>query len=764
MITSDPGAAGADGGLIDRIARNLTGRGGAPGGAPVSAALQSGVATAGFGPTALALPSATAPGVSAPGVPAPDGVRPLGIAPDAPSPSAPLALDAHGALPQLGVGPSVVSRPAPAGVPTPGVDVHGALLRLNSLLAPPASALEAPDPFAADAHSALPRLPDPGRVPIGALHAPDPSGADAASALPRVPDGAVGAAAFPNAPGASSAVSGLPAVAAPDAYFLAAPEVPTASQAPAVPGSPSADRTQGVAMSHAPASVSTARVAGDAPFSSTEAYDPTSADVHGALPRLHDFDPTPASAPVPHGLPAPVTPDFYFLTPSSVTALPAEPVATVAEPAPLPRSLYAPVAETPPPLGSSISRRPFDIAEIRRDFPILEERVHGKRLVWLDNAATTHKPTAVLDRMRYYYEHEYSNVHRAAHTLAARSTDAYEAAREKVARFLHAASPSESVFVRGTTEGVNLVANSWGRKNLVAGDEIILSTLEHHSNIVPWQFIAEATGAKLRVIPVTDRGEVLLSDYGKLLSPRTKLVAVTHVSNALGTILPVREITAAAHRHGATVLIDGAQAVSHFPVDVQEIGADFYVLSGHKLFAPTGVGVVYGRKAILDEMEPWQGGGNMIERVTFEKSKFADAPMRFEAGTATLADAVGLGAAVDYLERLGMDNVARHEHELLAYATHELSRIAGIRLIGTAPNKAGVVSFLPDGIPVEEFGKMLDQDGIAVRAGHHCAQPTMDRFGVTSTVRPSLALYNDQSDVDALVRSVKRILVHAKGR
>ncbi|MBY0273955.1 SufS family cysteine desulfurase, partial [Candidatus Binatia bacterium] len=489
-----------------------------------------------------------------------------------------------------------------------------------------------------------------------------------------------------------------------------------------------------------------------------------SSDVHGALPRLHDFDPTPASVPAPGALPAPVTPDFYFLTPSTVTALPAQPTAAVAEPTPEVRSLYAPVAETPPPLGSSISRRPFDIAEIRRDFPILEERVHGKRLVWLDNAATTHKPTAVLDRMRYYYEHEYSNVHRAAHTLAARSTDAYEAAREKVARFLHASSPAEIVFVRGTTEGVNLVANAWGRKNLVEGDEIILSTLEHHSNIVPWQFLAQQTGAKLRVIPVTDRGEVLLSDYGKLLGPRTKLVAVTHVSNALGTILPVREITAAAHRHGATVLIDGAQAVSHFPVDVQEIGADFYVLSGHKLFAPTGVGVVYGRKAILDEMEPWQGGGNMIERVTFERSTFADAPMRFEAGTATLADAVGLGAAVDYLTRLGMDNVARHEHDLLAYATHELSRISGIRLIGTAPNKAGVVSFIADGIPAEEFGKMLDQDGIAVRAGHHCAQPTMDRFGVTSTVRPSLALYNDHHDVDALVRSVKRILVEKRGR
>lgn len=618
MITSDPGAAGADGGLLDRIARNLIAETSGASGAPASAATQSGVAAAGFGPPALALPSAPGPGESAPGAPTPDGVRPLGIAPDAPHTRS-----------------ATLTRASPQGV----------------------------------------------------------------------------------------AVSGAPA---------------TAARPPALPG---------VDEAFAPA-----------------ALDPSAADWHGSVPRPHDLDPTPASTPVPDGLPVPTSPDFYFLTPSSVTLLPTEPVAAVAEPTPLPRSLYSPVAETPAPLGTAISRRPFDIAEIRRDFPILEERVHGKRLVWLDNAATTHKPTAVLDRMRYYYEHEYSNVHRAAHTLAARSTDAYEAAREKVARFLHASSPAEIVFVRGTTEGVNLVANSWGRKNLTAGDEIILSTLEHHSNIVPWQFIAAVTGAKLRVIPVTDRGEVLLSDFGKLLGPRTKLVAVTHVSNALGTILPVREITAAAHRHGATVLIDGAQAVSHFPVDVQEIGADFYVLSGHKLFAPTGVGAVYGKKSVLDEMEPWQGGGNMIDRVTFEKSSFADAPMRFEAGTATLADAVGLGAAVDYLERLGMDNVARHEHELLAYATHELSRVSGIRLIGTAPDKAGVVSFIAPGIPAEEFGKMLDQDGIAVRAGHHCAQPTMDRFGVTSTVRPSLALYNDQSDVDALVRSVKRILIDKRGR
>jgi cysteine desulfurase/selenocysteine lyase len=415
---------------------------------------------------------------------------------------------------------------------------------------------------------------------------------------------------------------------------------------------------------------------------------------------------------------------------------------------------------TPQPASATplLARRTFDVRDVRRDFPILEERVHGRQLVWLDNAATTQKPRAVIDRLVHFYSHEYSNVHRAAHTLAARSTDAYEGAREKVQRFLGAGAPSEIVFVRGTTEGVNLIANAWGRKNIGAGDEIVLTTLEHHSNIVPWQFLADAVGAKLRIVPVTDRGEVRLGEYEKLLGTRTKLVAVTHVSNALGTILPVREMTQSAHRHGARVLIDGAQAVSHFPVNVQDLDADFYVLSGHKLFAPTGVGVVYGKKALLDEMPPWQGGGNMIQNVTFEESTFADAPARFEAGTATLADAVGLGAAVDYLQQLGMENVQRHEQEILAHATEALGRIAGVTLVGTAPDKAGVQSFIVDGIPAEEMGSLLDQEGIAVRAGHHCAQPTMARFGVTSTVRPSFALYNTHEEVELLERAIRRIL------
>jgi cysteine desulfurase/selenocysteine lyase len=448
----------------------------------------------------------------------------------------------------------------------------------------------------------------------------------------------------------------------------------------------------------------------------------------GAMPRMFD-DSAPRVAPTAGA------PSYYFLTPTVASAAPSS-------------------ATTSP----QFARREFDVNEIRRDFPILQERVNGKQLVWLDNAATTQKPRAVIDRMVRYYEHEYSNVHRAAHTLAARSTDAYESARQKLQRFLGAGSPSEIIFARGTTEGVNLVAATYGRRYIGRGDEIVLSTLEHHSNIVPWQFIAEQVGAVIRVVPVTDRGEVMLGDFEKTLSTRTRFVALTHVSNALGTILPVREMIQMAHRRGARVLIDGAQAVSHFPVNVQELDADFYVMSGHKLFGPSAIGVVYGKKALLDDMPPWQGGGNMIQRVTFEKSTFADPPGRFEAGTAALGPAVGLGAAVDYLERIGMENVARHERELLAYATEALSRIPGVRLIGTAPEKAGVLSFVTDQIPAEEMGKVLDQDGIAVRAGHHCAQPTMDRFGLEATVRPSLALYNTHDEIDQLERAVRRAL------
>jgi cysteine desulfurase / selenocysteine lyase len=401
--------------------------------------------------------------------------------------------------------------------------------------------------------------------------------------------------------------------------------------------------------------------------------------------------------------------------------------------------------------------RTFDPHFLRRDFPILSERVNGKPLVWLDNAATTQKPQSVIDRIAHFYAHENSNIHRGAHTLAARSTDAYEAAREKVRRFLNAPSVNEIVFARGTTEAINLVAQSWGRRNLRAGDEIVLSWLEHHSNIVPWQLLCSQTGAKLRIAPVDDSGQVLLDEYEKLFNPRTRLASFTHVSNALGTVTPVREMVEIAHRHGALALVDGAQAVSHMRVDVQALDCDFYVFSGHKVFGPTGIGALYGKSEVLDAMPAWQGGGNMIVDVTFEKSVHQPAPMRFEAGTGNIADAVGLGAAIDYVERIGMENINRYEHELLQYGTGKLLEIPKLRLIGTAKEKAGVMSFVIDGISSEQVGAALAREGIAVRAGHHCAQPALRRFGQETTVRPSLAFYNTCEDIDALITVLKQL-------
>lgn len=404
-----------------------------------------------------------------------------------------------------------------------------------------------------------------------------------------------------------------------------------------------------------------------------------------------------------------------------------------------------------------LAGRPFDPYAIRRDFPILQEQVHGKRLVWLDNSATTQKPQAVIDRLTYYYEHENSNVHRAAHTLAARSTDAYEGAREKVRRFLNAASPQEIIFVRGATEAINLVAQSWGRQNIGKDDEIVITWLEHHANIVPWQQLAAEKGARLRVAPVDDSGQVILAEYEKLLGPRTKLVAITQVSNALGTITPVPEMVAAAHRHGARTLVDGAQAVAHMRQDVQAIDTDFYIFSGHKIFGPTGIGVVYGKKAVLDNTQPWQGGGNMIADVTFERTIYQPPPTRFEAGTGNIADAVGLGAALDYVTALGIENIGRYEHDLLQYATAGLQTVPGLRILGTAKEKAGVLSFVLANVRTEDIGVALDKEGIAVRAGHHCAQPILRRFGVESTVRASLAPYNTCEDIDALVAALLRI-------
>lgn len=402
--------------------------------------------------------------------------------------------------------------------------------------------------------------------------------------------------------------------------------------------------------------------------------------------------------------------------------------------------------------------RPLDVPAIRRDFPILNQKVHGKPLAWFDNAATTQKPQSVIDTLSYFYAHDNSNIHRGAHTLAARSTDAFEQARQKVQGFLGASSAKEIIFVRGTTEGINLVAQTYGRKFLQPGDEIILSALEHHANIVPWQMVAHEKGAVIRVIPVNDQGEVMLEAYEALLGPRTKLVALTHASNSIGTILPVAEMTHAAKRYGARVIIDGAQSVSHMPVNMQQIGCDFFVFSGHKIFAPTGIGVVYIKEELLEILPPWQGGGNMIKNVTFEETTYNEAPAKFEAGTPNVADAVGLGAALDYVNRLGLVNTGKYEHELLQYATDQLSRINGLRLIGTAREKVSVISFVLRDRKTEEVGRLLDLEGIAVRAGHHCSQPTLRRFGVETTVRPSFAFYNTFDEIDRLANAVKRIL------
>ena len=399
----------------------------------------------------------------------------------------------------------------------------------------------------------------------------------------------------------------------------------------------------------------------------------------------------------------------------------------------------------------------FDVDSVRSEFPILGEMVQGQPLVWLDNGATTHKPEAVIARLDEFYRHENSNIHRGAHELAARATDAYEEARDTVTRFLHAPAREEVVFVRGTTEAINLVAQSWGSANLSPGDEILITWLEHHANIVPWQRVCEATGARLCVVPVDDSGRVMLDEYERLLSDRTRLVAFSHVSNVLGTILPAREMTELAHRYGARVLIDGAQAVAHMPVDVRSLDSDWYAFSGHKVFGPLGVGVLHGKKELLDSMPPWQGGGNMIRDVTFEQTLYQPAPVRFEAGTSSIADAVGLGAALDYEDRVGRENISRYEHELLRYATAALASVPGLHLFGTAPDKAGVLSFVLDGLTPEEVGEALNREGIAVRAGHHCAQPIVRRFGHEGTVRASLALYNTCADVDALVAALKQL-------
>jgi cysteine desulfurase / selenocysteine lyase len=402
-------------------------------------------------------------------------------------------------------------------------------------------------------------------------------------------------------------------------------------------------------------------------------------------------------------------------------------------------------------------RPPLDVTAIRQEFPILRQPIHGRRLAYLDNASTTQKPRAVIERLASFYAEENANVHRGVHWLSERSTAAYEQARATVARFLNAATAEEIVFVRGTTEAINLVAATWGRSKVARDDEIVISAMAHHSNIVPWQILCEATGARLRVLPVTDAGELDLDAYRTLLTDRTRIIAVEHVSNVLGTVNPIEAMVRLAHERGIPVLVDGAQAVAHTAIDVQALGCDFYAFSGHKVYGPTGIGVLYGRSALLASMPPYQAGGDMIRTVTFERTVYDDPPARFEAGTPHIAGAIGLAAAIDYLTGIGVDPIASYEHELLTYATAALSRAVGVRIIGTAADKAAVLSFVLDGVHPHDVATILDREGVAVRSGHHCCQPLMDRFGVPATTRASLALYNTHDDIDALAAALQTV-------
>jgi cysteine desulfurase / selenocysteine lyase len=407
-----------------------------------------------------------------------------------------------------------------------------------------------------------------------------------------------------------------------------------------------------------------------------------------------------------------------------------------------------------PRAASSQSASGLDIARIRADFPILAERINGKPLVYLDNGATSQKPQVVLDAIANYYDHLNANIHRGVHTLSLRATEAHDAARQTVKQFVNAADTREIIFVRGATEAINLVAQTYGRVHVGAGDEVLITAMEHHSNIVPWQILCEEKGAHLKVAPIDDRGELLLDEFANLIGPRTKIVAVTHVSNSLGTVTPLREMIELAHRRGVPVLVDGAQAVPHFAVDVQALDCDFYAFSGHKVYGPTGIGVLYGKRALLNAMPPYQGGGDMISSVTFAKTTYNDLPFKFEAGTPDIAGAIALGAALNYIGNLGMDKIAAHESELLAYATETVGAIPGIRLIGTARERAGVLSFLLDNVHPHDLGTILDREGIAIRTGHHCAQPVMERFGIPATARASFAVYNTKDEVDALVAGI----------
>lgn len=415
------------------------------------------------------------------------------------------------------------------------------------------------------------------------------------------------------------------------------------------------------------------------------------------------------------------------------------------------------VLAEPPANGRTVGPL-WDVERIREDFPVLLQTVNGKPLVYLDNAASSQVPQVVIDRGSTYLAEEHSNIHRGVHYLSIKATTAYEGARERVKRFINARAAKECIFVRGATEGINLVMHGYGRKFVSKGDEVIISAIEHHSNIVPWQMLCEEKGAKLRVIPMNDAGELLLDEYDGLLNERTKIVAVAHISNALGTINPVKEIISTAHKHGVPVLVDGAQSAPHLVVDMQDLDCDFFVLSGHKMFAPTGSGVVYGKAELLEKMDPFQGGGDMIRSVTFEKTTYADLPSKFEAGTPAIASQIGLGAAIEYLTSIGRDEMVAYEKELLEYATARISTIEGVRIIGTAKEKASVLSFIIDGIHPHDIGTILDQEGIAVRAGHHCAQPTMQHFKVPATARASFAFYNTKHEVDVLAGAIEKVI------
>ncbi len=407
---------------------------------------------------------------------------------------------------------------------------------------------------------------------------------------------------------------------------------------------------------------------------------------------------------------------------------------------------------------SALIPHPYDVVRVRHDFPILSRKVRGKPLVYLDNAATTQKPQAVIDRLVRYYTDENSNVHRGVHYLSEIATAAYEDGRTTVKRFINARSEKEIVFTRGTTESINLVMQSWGRKNVRAGDEVLISAIEHHSNIVPWQLLCEEKGAKLRIVPVNDQGEILVDEYARLLTDRVKIVAVGHASNALGTINPIKKMIAMAHANGSLILIDGAQGVPHMHVDVQDLDCDFYAFSGHKVYGPTGIGVLYGKENLLEEMPPWQGGGDMILSVSFEKTTYNALPYKFEAGTPNISGVIGLATALDYVDTVGIENIAAHEHDLLLYATRRLQEIDGVRIIGTAAEKASVISFVLEGVHPHDIGTILDQEGVAIRTGHHCAQPLMMRFKVPATGRASFGLYNTREEADALVEGLKRVV------